>query len=151
MQVGVLLKEALLQHMLRFRYNDFGALQLKRDMSEYQQCAATFGIASVNDLFEQGMQLANLLIVPPASLAEVLETGLQTDRATARKFIVLRDDYATARVGGRPLSAVLGEPSPAFRAPAAAAASRTAAAAAGAAAAGAAARNWIRGRTAESQ
>lgn len=149
-QVGVLLKETLTQHMLKFRYNDFGALQLKRDMSEYQQSVATFGIASVNELFEQGMQLANLLIVPPASLPEVLETGLQADKATARKFIVLRDDYATARVGGRPLAAVLGDPSPTFRAPAAAAGSRTAAAAAGAAAAGVAVRNWIGGRTGES-
>jgi hypothetical protein len=110
LQVGKILKEALLQHMLRFRYSDFGALQLKRDMSEYQATAAMFGLPRVNELFEHGMQLANTLIVPPSSLLEVVESGLQMDRATARKYISLREDYATARVGGKPLSVIMGEP-----------------------------------------
>lgn len=108
-QVGSLLYDAILAHMLRFRYSDFGALQLKRDMSEYAQCASTFGLSRVNELFEQGMQLANTLIVPAASLPDVLESGLQMDRATAKKYISLREDYATARVGGRPLSVVMGD------------------------------------------
>ena len=110
-QIGMLLHEALLAHMLRFRYSDYGALQLKRDVSEYQQCMHTFGIARVNELFEQLMQLADMLIVPPTSLPHVLEArGLQMDRATVRKYIALREDYATARVGGKPLSLVLGDP-----------------------------------------
>ena len=134
------LKEALTAHMLRFRYNDFGALQLKRDASEYQAAAAGFGIARVNDLFEQSMQLANLLIVPPSSLPDVLETSLQADRGTARKLILLRDDYATARVGGKPLAAVLGDAPAAYRPPGAGMASGgKAAAVAGAAAM----RSWM--------
>jgi Exocyst complex component Sec10 len=142
LQVGSILYDAILAHMLRFRYSDFGALQLKRDMSEYQAAAASFAIARVDELFEQGMQLANTLIVPPASLPDVIDSGLQMDRATARKYVSLREDYATARVGGRPLSVVMGDASSLRPSPA-----REGVAGAKAAAAGAAsrARGWMAG------
>lgn len=58
----------------------------------------------------QALQLANTLIVPPASLLEVVDTGLQMDRGTARKYVALREDYASARVDGKSLAALLGEP-----------------------------------------
>jgi hypothetical protein len=58
----------------------------------------------------QVMQLANMLIVPPESLMHVLDTGLQMDRAAARKYVALREDYSTARVDGKPLSSLVGEP-----------------------------------------
>ena len=52
-QVGVSLKDMLLQHMLRFKFSVFGALQWKRDMAEYQAAAARFKVQRVSDGFEQ--------------------------------------------------------------------------------------------------
>ena len=51
-----------------------------------------------------------MLIVPPESLFEVLDAGLQMDRATARKYVALREDYQTAKVDGKSLVTLLGEP-----------------------------------------
>jgi Exocyst complex component Sec10 len=144
-QAGSIVYDALLAHMLRFRYSDFGALQLKRDMSEYQAAAATFRIPRVDELFDQGMQLANTLIVPPASLPDVIESGLQMDRATARKYVSLREDYATARVGGKPLAVIMGDTSSPLRPAAGGAAVSAKTAAAGAAAR---ARGWMAGNSA---
>lgn len=58
----------------------------------------------------QALQLANTLIVPPESLLEVVDTGLQMDRGTARKYVALREDYVSARVDGKSLATLLGEP-----------------------------------------
>ena len=55
-------------------------------------------------------QLANTLIVPPESLLEVADAGLQMDRSTARKYVALREDYQTAKVDGKSLATLLGEP-----------------------------------------
>lgn len=52
-QVGLGLKDMLLQHMLRFKYSVIGALQWKRDMAEYQAAAARFKVQRVADGFEQ--------------------------------------------------------------------------------------------------
>ena len=147
-QVAAALKEAVLAHMLRFRFSDFGALQLKRDMSEYQAAVASFNLARVADQFEQCMQLTNMLIVPPASLLDVIETGLQMDKALAVKYIALREDYTTARVNGKTLAAMFADKPPTASAAAAAGARQSAAAAAagarqGAAGAAGAVRNWI--------
>ena len=54
--------------------------------------------------------LANTLIVPPETLLEVVDAGLQMDRATARKYVALREDYQTAKVDGKSLATILGEP-----------------------------------------
>lgn len=53
MQVGLGLRDMLLQHMLRFKYSVVGALQWKRDMAEYQAAAARFKVQRVSDGFEQ--------------------------------------------------------------------------------------------------
>jgi hypothetical protein len=60
--------------------------------------------------FVQLCQLANTLIVPPESLLEVVDSSLQMDRATARKYVALREDYQTAKVDGKSLATLLGEP-----------------------------------------
>jgi len=65
----------------------------------------------------QALQLANTLIVPPESLLEVVDTGLQMDRGTARKYIALREDYATARVDDRSLATLLSEPAMRLKGP----------------------------------
>jgi hypothetical protein len=53
LQVGLQLKEMLLQHMLRFKFSLLGALQWKRDMAEYQAVVVRFGVQRVSDAFEQ--------------------------------------------------------------------------------------------------
>lgn len=65
-QVGLGLKDMLLQHMLRFKYSVFGALQWKRDMAEYQAAAARFKVQRVTDGFEQARALNPRF--PPAYL-----------------------------------------------------------------------------------
>ena len=53
MQVGLSLRELLMQHMLRFKFSMFGALQWKRDIADYQEAAARLKEKRVSDAFEQ--------------------------------------------------------------------------------------------------
>jgi phosphatidylserine/phosphatidylglycerophosphate/cardiolipin synthase-like enzyme len=52
-QVGMALRDLLLQHMLRFKFSMFGALQWKRDMAEYQNAASRLRVQRVTDAFDQ--------------------------------------------------------------------------------------------------
>ena len=51
------LRDLLMQHMLRFKFSMFGALQWKRDMADYQEAAARFKLQRVSDAFEQVCRL----------------------------------------------------------------------------------------------
>jgi Exocyst complex component Sec10 len=52
-QVGMALRDLLMQHMLRFKFSMFGALQWKRDMAEYQDAASRLRLQRVSDAFDQ--------------------------------------------------------------------------------------------------
>lgn len=42
-----------MQHMLRFKFSMFGALQWKRDMADYQEAASRLKVQRVTDAFDQ--------------------------------------------------------------------------------------------------
>lgn len=46
-------RELLMQHMQRFKFSMFGALQWKRDMADYQEAAARLEVQRVTEAFDQ--------------------------------------------------------------------------------------------------
>jgi hypothetical protein len=50
--------------------------------------------------------LVNVLLVPPESLIPLVDGSLRISHAQALKFVKLREDFKTARVGGAPLAAL---------------------------------------------
>ena len=59
--MGMALRDLLMQHMLRFKFSMFGALQWKRDMADYQEAASRFKLQRVTDAFEQVRRLQSLV------------------------------------------------------------------------------------------
>jgi len=101
--------ERLLKHMLRFTFNMFGALQWKRDAAAYAEATRAFGVERVDELFEEFLQLANVLIVPPTSLPGIVEGSLHMAKAEALKYIALREDYRSARIDGASLQSLFSQ------------------------------------------
>ena len=106
MQLGTMVQERLLKHMLKFTFNMFGALQWKRDVAAYADAAKQFGVEKVDECFDELLQLANVLIVPPTSLSGIVEGSLHMDKTEALKYIQLREDYRSARVEGLSLQSI---------------------------------------------
>ncbi|KAK3249675.1 Exocyst complex component 5 [Cymbomonas tetramitiformis] len=95
-QLGVQLHSLLLTHIQRFSFNDAGGLRLKRDLTEYAELVASFHQARLDSKFAALGALANLFIVPLASLPSLMMDGsLQLAPKETEKFIALRSDYHT--------------------------------------------------------
>ena len=89
--------------MQRFTYSPLGALRWRSDMGRYQDCARSFGVAAVDAQFEWLQQMVNVLMVAPNSLLGLVDTTLRMSHKDAMRYIQLRDDFRTAKAGGRTL------------------------------------------------
>lgn len=94
----------LLGHLMRFTFSQTGALRLKHDVSEYGGAVA--GMGSGEALEGELKAMVSILIISPASLLGVVDGSLRMSHKDALRFIQLREDFKTARVGGKSLAVV---------------------------------------------
>eukprot|EP00873_Tetraselmis_striata_P030006 jgi/Tetstr1/450270/TSEL_037306.t1 len=81
----------LLAHLMRFTFSQTGALRLKHD----------------GDALEGELKaMVSILIISPASLLGVVDGSLRMSHKDALRFIQLREDFKTARVGGKSLAVI---------------------------------------------
>ena len=65
--------------------------------------AAASSIATVDAQFEELSALTGLLIIAPEGLTGLIDAVLKMSHKRARQYLVLREDWWTARVGGKTL------------------------------------------------
>lgn len=93
-------------HALKFTFSPEGAVRWRRDLAEFATCMAAMGARAAGPAFEDLYSLAGLLIVPPESLPGLLEGVGHLDRGRVRNIAALREDWKTAKVGDKSLSAL---------------------------------------------
>jgi len=95
----------LLAHLQRFTFSQTGALRLKHDVSEYS--GAVRGMGGGEEALETELKaMVSILIISPASLLGVVDGSLRMSHKDALRFIQLREDFKTARVGGKSLATI---------------------------------------------
>lgn len=78
-------------------------------MGKYNECCQQFGARAVDQQFEHLQQLVNVLMVAPASLLGLVDGTLRMSHKEALKYIKLRDDFRSAKAGGRSLAEIFQE------------------------------------------
>ena len=99
-EFGECIFHTLKQHFGSFHYNPQGALRLKRDLAEYADVFKAVGATSVGKSFDDLSEQANLLVVMPDSIPDLVSEDLKISNAVVLFWIKLREDYKTARIGG---------------------------------------------------
>jgi hypothetical protein len=114
-------------------FSQKGALRWKRDLAEYTACiasamaragagggrmqshsgnnttttitaaAASSRVATVEAQFEELSALTGLLVIAPEGLTGLIDAVLKMSHKRARQYLILREDWGTARVGGKTL------------------------------------------------
>lgn len=95
--------QLLLTHMTRFSYSPTGALKWKKDVSEYAEVLAGYGVPAADEDMAYLQQLLNVLVVAPDSLLGLVNSSLRMAHRDALRYISLREDFKVARVDGKPL------------------------------------------------
>ena len=99
-EIGEGIYQALKQHVSCFAYNPQGALRLKRDLAEYSDVLKSVGAPSVSSAFTDLGDQANLLVVMPESIPDLIKEDLKISKATVLFWIKLREDYKSANISG---------------------------------------------------
>lgn len=94
----------LLNHMQRYSYSPSGALRWKRDITEYTDCIQTLEVPSASDSFIELASLVNILLVAPERLMGLIDGSLRISHQQALKYIKLREDFKTAKIGNSTLA-----------------------------------------------
>lgn len=91
---GIKYHKCIYDHVLRFEYNEFGAMALVRDLNEYRQSAKSFKSILVESLFTTLYSLANVLVVAPENLQEICsgENLASLNKDIIESFVKLRAD-----------------------------------------------------------
>ncbi|QDZ24121.1 subunit Sec10 of exocyst complex [Chloropicon primus] len=97
-EFGESIFQTLKQHFGSFTYNPQGALRLKRDLAEYTDVFKAVAAAGVSKSFEQLSEQANLLVVMPESIPDLVEEDLKISKSVVLFWIKLRADYKTAKL-----------------------------------------------------
>lgn len=96
---------SLLQtHMQRYSYSPTGALRWKRDITEYTDCIRALDAPSTSESFAELAALVNILLVAPEKLLGLIDGSLRISHQQALKYIKLREDFKTAKVGNATLA-----------------------------------------------
>lgn len=93
---------SLLKHIKKYEIDQgIGAFCLMRDVSEYQECVASFKIDKVNSDFDILKAIAKLHMVKPEQLSDVIsDSGLSKWAKTElEQFIRMRSDFDRAWIG----------------------------------------------------
>lgn len=91
-------------HMQRYSYSPTGALRWKRDITEYTDCSRTLDAPSTAESFVELAALVNILLVAPEKLLGLIDGSLRISHQQALKYIKLREDFKTAKVGNSTLA-----------------------------------------------
>ena len=91
---GIKYNRCIYDHILKFEYNEFGAMALVRDLNEYRQSAKSFKSNIVETLFTTLYSLANILVVAPENLPEICcgENLAALNKDIIESFVKLRAD-----------------------------------------------------------
>ncbi|KAJ0402556.1 hypothetical protein ATCC90586_003906 [Pythium insidiosum] len=94
--VGVL-RELLLQHLQRFRFDPDGACMLLRDVNAYRQIFAGHRHAAIDDAFDLLHEVANLFALPPENVGSFIRDGklAAMSKAQLSDLVKRRWDYKT--------------------------------------------------------
>lgn len=104
MQLAHRMGALLLNHMQRYSYSPTGALRWKRDITEYTDCIHGFDAQSADDSFTELASLVNILLVAPERLLGLIDGSLRISHQQALKYIKLREDFKTAKIGSSTLA-----------------------------------------------
>ena len=104
MQLARRMGALLLNHMQRYSYSPTGALRWKRDITEYTDCIQSMEVASANESFTELASLVNILLVAPERLMGLIDGSLRISHQQALKYIKLREDFKTAKIGNSTLA-----------------------------------------------
>ena len=85
--------------MQRYSYSPTGALRWKRDITEYTDCIRSVDAACYKESFADLAALVNILLVAPERLLGLIDGRLRISHQQALKYIKLREDFKTAKVG----------------------------------------------------
>ena len=104
MQMARSMGVLLLAHMQRYSYSPTGALRWKRDITEYTDCIRALDAPSTYESFNELAALVNMLLVAPERLLGLIDGSLRISHQQALKYIKLREDFKTAKVGSSTLA-----------------------------------------------
>lgn len=94
-------------HLCRFTFSQTGALQLKHDVGEYLKALRAIGSSAAAEAADTELNaMVSILIISPGSLLGVVDGSLRMDRREALRFVQLREDFRSARVGNKSLSTI---------------------------------------------
>lgn len=98
-EFGIKYHRCVYEHIIKFEYNELGAVTLIRDLNEYRQFAKKFNSPLLETLFVTLYNLANLLVVVPSNLQEVCvgESLAILNKDIIETFVKLRSDYKNIR------------------------------------------------------
>jgi exocyst complex component 5 len=94
-EFGIKYHRCVYEHIIKFEYNELGAVTLIRDLNEYRQFSKNFNSPLLETLFVTLYNLANLLVVVPSNLQEVCvgESLALLNKDIIETFVKLRSDY----------------------------------------------------------
>ena len=98
-ELGYSIMPALRNHFGSFAYNPQGALRLKRDLAEYAEAFKSVGAPGVSRQYDDLSEQANLLVVMPESIPDLVEEDLKISPSEVLFWMKLRADHKTARLG----------------------------------------------------
>lgn len=104
MQIAQRTNTVLLNHMQRYSYSPTGALRWKRDITEYTDCIRSFAAPGTYDGLADLASLANILLVAPERLVGLIDGSLRISHQQALKYVKLREDFKTAKIGNSTLA-----------------------------------------------
>lgn len=99
-KLGVHIFQLLSNELRKYSVSDIGAIKLMRDLSEYQKTIRQFQVSAVEDQFDTLREIANVLLVLPQNLVDVvqqLEKNPSVKHEDVVAFIRMRSDYKTAK------------------------------------------------------
>jgi len=95
-EVSLRLHTVLMAHIKRYYYNMAGAVQLKRDTSEYLRTMRDTGVEQVIGMYETLATVANLLLVGPEIVPIVMES-IKLPHEDLMLYLQLRNDYRSIK------------------------------------------------------
>ena len=95
-EVSLRLHGVLMGHIKRYYFNMAGAVQLKRDTSEYLRTMRELSIEQVIGMYETLATIANLLLVGPDILPTVME-NIKLPHEDLMLYLQLRNDYKSVK------------------------------------------------------
>lgn len=95
-ELGMGFHHNLTMLLKQYTVTESGGIRLMRDLSDYQRCMRRLNVAEVDELFDLLREVANLFLVAPQNLPNVLSELMQKksmSRDEVNSYIKMRADY----------------------------------------------------------